>query len=378
MALVPALMLAASCSQKDSASLRLRLEGAPDSSMVVVSRLNVNQIEILDTLYTKEHKALDFETQVIPGSPEFIYVSGGGANLSLLLNAGDKVEVTSAWPIDGNATIEGSPESVLMQEVDSAINGFNARFSSLYNEILSMDGNSDQAELSRLKRELGMLYVSRKQEAIRYILEHPKSLTVIPVLYQVTPNGLQLFSEATDAIIMGQVYDSLHMVYPSSPYLVSLADEVQFRRNALEMRNMLSSAETVDFPEIIMSDINGEERSLSALKGKVIALIFWDPSVVEQRIFNVGLKELYAKYHNAGFEIYQVAMNTDKTSWALQVREQALPWINVCDPTVSLSAATLYNVTETPAMFVISRDGEITARNLFNADMLEGEVSRLL
>ena len=376
MALV--LLFVASCARKDSASVRLWIEGAPDSSAVVVSRLNINRMETLDTLYTGGKKPMEFRTQVFPDSPEFLYLSYGDGSLSLLLQSGDKVSVTVSWPSPSGARIEGSSESVLMQEVDSAVNAFNARFVAVYNRLVDVMDDGDKVEAARLKRELGKMYVDRKQEAIKYIMEHYRSLTVIPVLFQATPNGMPLFSETTDAIIMGTVYDSLRLVYPASPYLASLADEVQNRRNALEMKNMLSSAETVDFPEINMTDIDGNLRSLTSLKGQVVALIFWDPSVVEQRIFNVGLKDLYSKYHKSGFEIYHVALGSDKTSWALQVREQQLPWISVCDPTVSLAAASLYNVTVTPAMFVISRDGEITARDLFNVDMLESEVARLL
>lgn len=34
----------------------------------------------------------------------------------------------------------------------------------------------------------------------------------------------------------------------------------------------------------------------------------------------------------------------------------------------------LYNVTEVPAMFLISRDGTIVAKNLFDTGLLDGEV----
>ena len=367
------------CGDKDTVRISLTLEGAPDSTQVVVSRLALNEMQVLDTVYTSGGKT-ECRVTVNPGSPEFIYLTyGKDGVVSLLLQERDRVSVTAGWSEPSDVLIDGSDESALMQEVNDGIRTFNHRFDSLFAEISSAEAEENVGRSSALRRELGMLYVRRKQDALRYVLRHKGSMTVIPVLYQVAPNGQRIFSEATDALIMEQVYDTLHTVYPVSPYLAALADEIQSRRNIMDMGNILSDAEEVDFPEIVLTDANGEERSLTSLKGKVIVLYFWDPSVMEQRIFNVGLKELYEKYSRRGLEIYQVALTQDKTAWAMQVKEQELPWISVCDPSgASSTAAMMYNVSQLPAMFIISRDGEITARDLFETDMLGKEISRLL
>ena len=313
-----------------------------------------------------------------PGVIDVLINNAGIAHIGLLQDM-DRVRVSAGWSDTSDVSVDGSEESVLMQEVDRGIRAFNYKFDSLFTEMSSADAEGDVDRSSALRRELGLLYVRRKQDALHYVLQHQRSMTVIPVLYQVAPNGQWIFSEATDALVMEQVYDTLHSIYPVSPYLAALADEVQSRRNAMNMGNILSDAEEVDFPEIVLADVNGEERSLTSLKGKVIVLYFWDPSVVEQRIFNVGLKEVYESYGSRGFEIYQVALTPDKTAWAMQVKEQELPWISVCDPSgASSTAAMMYNVSQLPAMFVISRDGEITARDLFETEMLGQEVRRLL
>ena len=367
------------CGDKDTARISLTLEGAPDSTQVVVSRLALNEMQVLDTVYTSGGKT-ECRVTVNPGSPEFIYLTyGNDGSVSLLLQDMDRVRVSAGWSDTSDVSVDGSEESVLMQEVDRGIRAFNYKFDSLFTEMSSADAEGDVDRSSALRRELGLLYVRRKQDALHYVLQHQRSMTVIPVLYQVAPNGQWIFSEATDALVMEQVYDTLHSIYPVSPYLAALADEVQSRRNAMNMGNILSDAEEVDFPEIVLADVNGEERSLTSLKGKVIVLYFWDPSVVEQRIFNVGLKEVYESYGSRGFEIYQVALTPDKTAWAMQVKEQELPWISVCDPSgASSTAAMMYNVSQLPAMFIISRDGEITARDLFETGMLGQEVRRLL
>ena len=77
-------------------------------------------------------------------------------------------------------------------------------------------------------------------------------------------------------------------------------------------------------------------------------------------MFNLDvLKPVYDDYHKKGFEIYQVALDTDKAGWANVLKEQNLPWINVCD---GLGAGSpyvlLYNIGALPSTFIIA-DGEL-------------------
>ena len=339
----------------------------------------MNEMQVLDTVYTSKGKVA-YKVTVYPDSPEFVYLTyGQGGNVPLLLQDRDRVSVTADWSDLSKVSVEGSEESVLMQEVDSVIKAFNAEFDRLASELAEAEERGGQAEVTRLKRELGSLYVKCKQNAIKYVYSHPKSMSVIPMLYLKTSGGLPVFSQTTDAILMERVYDSLKTVYPASPYLVSLADEVSLRLNAMEIQNKMAAAEAVDFPEIVLNDVNGQQQSLTALKGKVIILMFWDASNVEQRVYNTDLKILYERYHSRGLEVYQVGLNSDKTAWAMQVKEQGLPWISVCDPAAGASVgAMLYNITQLPSMYVISRDGSIQSRDVFDMRMLENEIRRLL
>ena len=371
-------VLIATCGNRDTARISLTVEGAPDSTEVVVSRLAMNEIQVLDTVYTSKGKA-ECEVAVAPDSPEFVYMTyGRGNTVSLLLLEGEHVHVSADIAFSGTV-VEGSAESALMQRVDSTVRAFNSAFDSLSLLLAEATESKDVDEASAISRELGAMFVKYKQDAIKYVYTHPRSMSVIPLLYQKTSGGVPVFGQATDAILMERVYDTLKTVYPASPYLVSLADEVSLRRNALEMQNRIAAAEEVDFPEIVLSDVNGRQQSLTSLKGKVIVLMFWDASNVEQRVYNSDLKILYDRYHDRGLEIYQVGLNSDKTAWAMQVKEQGLPWISVCDPSAGTSvAAMLYNVSKLPAMYIISRDGSIQSRDVFDMNLLQTEIQRLL
>lgn len=366
-----------SCGRGDYARIRIDASSADDSTMVVLSRLNINKTEIIDTLYLKEGKA-DCRIDMRGNSPQFLYLSFPGTTLSLLAGTGENIEVRLAE--DGSKGVTGSDESVLLQSVEVQIGNFNKRFGELSSKLSHALDSGDAGSAEKYRKELGALYVERKREAIEYIYNHPKSLTVIPVLYQKI-GDLPIFADATDAILMGRIYDSLSVSYPGSPYLVALAEEMEYRHNMMEMEMKLEAAQECSFPNITLTDINGEQKDLSetVAENRVTALIFWDASNVEQRTFSTELKSLYEKYEQRGFEIFQVALNTDKTEWALQIKQQKLPWINLIDRAAASSVnAAHYNVTELPALFLISNGGDIVGKDIYEPKSLEQVILKQL
>ncbi len=371
--LAVAAALLSSCTHGDVAKLSIDIPELEDSTAVVVSRLVYNEMQPLDTLYASGGK-VKCSVDVPEGSPQFFYVKAEKwPSLPLVLMAGDRVGISRDE--DGGFVVDGSPESVLMMKVDSEIKAFNIDFNALLKQL----ENVEEKESRSVFNELGRLIIERKKAAIRHIFDNPYSLTNIPVLYQKTPIGMDIFGEATDGLMMRRVYDSLHPLYASSPYLVSLGEEINYRLNLMEIESRVSNAEAVDFPEIALNDINGKQHRLSSLKGNVIMLLFWNSTNAEQRLFSTELKSIYEKYHRRGLEIYQVGVETEKTAWALQVKEQELPWINVFDSYSSnFNATMLYNVQSLPSMFLISRDGAIVATDIFDLNRLETVIKGLL
>jgi alkyl hydroperoxide reductase subunit AhpC len=91
---------------------------------------------------------------------------------------------------------------------------------------------------------------------------------------------------------------------------------------------------------------------------------------------NADLKEIYAKYHDQGFEIYQVGIDPSKALWINTIQEQQLPWISVSDLRGEASPAVgAYNVQSLPANFLIDREGNIADRNL-SGEKLEQAIKK--
>ena len=262
---------------------------------------------------------------------------------SLLLDKGDRVKVSSDT-LGRELSIEGSEESIKLAEVEKDYAEFTNAFSA----------SPDPSGKARI-------YVDYYRSRVSYVLNNTKSLTSVQVLFQKAPSGIPVFNQVTDALLFSNVADSLSSVYPNSRYVVSIRKEAELRKNRLDLENRLRAASVQSFPEIELPDNTGAQRKLSEVEGKVVMLYFWT-ATAGQNMFNAAaLIPLYEQYHPKGFEIFAVSLDTDKTEWAAIVREQKLPWINVCDTRGGASPyAGTYNVNSVPYAFFIL-DGDIDA-----------------
>ena len=348
--------------------------GAP-SSEVVVKLLESNRYEVLDTVKTDASGHFSYKVDVAEGQPEFVYLFHKDKKVaSLLLEAGDKVTVVSDSL--GRVTFEGSEESVKLAQVEKAY--AEALFE--FDEIaLLMGAAIDQADFNRLANEMSNAYVAYYRDRVKYIMENSKSLTVIPVFYQMLGENLPLFSQNTDAILFMNIADSLESVYPDSKYVKALRKDAKMRFGYLELQERIVNADEVGYPEIELPDIEGKMRKLSDIESRVVIVCFWSAAQAQQNMFNVDFfKPLYEQYHSKGLDIYQVSLDIDKAVWASAVRAQELPWTNVCDSRgVQSPYVPLYNLAAVPAAFIIA-DGELVDGKVVDEASLRKLLDELL
>ena len=366
-----AALLAAACTP--TAKVEMTLDSAP-SSEVVVKLLNINQYEVLDTLKTDASGKFSYKVNVEEGQPEFVYVYYKDKRVaSLLLEAGDKVNVSADTL--GNYTVQGSEESSRLALVEQEYSAAQKRLQAL---AVQMETASDE-QMASLRQALAKEYVAYYRQCVKYILENSRSLTAVPVLYQNFGPELPVFSQNTDAIHFVNVADSLALAYPQSKYVRALRKEAERRYGYMELEAKLRTVSPVGFPDIVLPDINAQQVRLSEVDSKVIMLFFWDPSNANQKMFNLDILEsLHNDYHEKGFEIYQVALTTDKAAWAQIVKKQNLPWINVCDRLGAASQyVTTYNIPVLPATYIIA-DGELVDGEIVDEKSLRRLLDQLL
>ena len=361
----------AACSH--TAKVKGVVSDAP-SSEVIVKLLNVNQYQVIDTIKTDAAGKFACKVEVAKGQPEFVYLFHGDRKIaSLLLEAGDKVSVRTDTL--GACTVEGSEESLKLASVEADFAEAKASMKSLSEKVLS----ADASEAAALREQLSKAYVDYYRSRVMYVMHNSRSLTVVPVLFQQLTEALPVFGQTTDAFHFASAADTLEMVYPDSKYVKALRKEAQARVSQLELLSKLSSAKQVNFLDIELPDNKAMKIKLSDVHKKVTLVYFWTASDAAQKMFNLDvLAPVYEKYHDKGFEIYQVSLDVDNGLWARVVREQKLPWINVSDISAGASRYVLaYNLTKLPSAFLIGGDG-MSGAKISDAASLSAAIEKAL
>lgn len=366
------LVMAAACTTV--AGIDGTLESAP-SAEVIVKQLDVNRYVVLDTVAVDPSGAFSYKVEVEKGQPEFVYVFYKDTKIaSLLLEAGDKVRLVTDTL--GNCSIEGSPESVKLVAVEKAYNEALLKMSLISGEI---EQAQDEKAAAELARQLSKEYVNYYRNCVKYVMENSFSLTSVPVFFQNFGASLPVFSQSTDAIHFRNVADSLETVYPDSKYVKALRKEADRRFGILELAGRIAAVEPVGYPDIELADRSGQKRKLSDMESQAVMIYFWSAAVPAQAMFNLDtLKPLYDEFHKKGFDIYAVSLDTDKTVWAQVVKEQNMPWVNVCDSRGAASPyVTLYNIGALPGAYIIN-NGELVDGEIVDEASLRNLLKKLL
>lgn len=331
-------IILASCSQK--ASVSLSLAGVEDGSELILKRLDVDVWHTVDTLKLKSGK-VSARLDVVPTNPQFLYFFRGDKTVAaVILKSGEKVSVEADTL--GNYSVSGSEDSELLRQ-------FNLDHSEFVKSIL----------MAATPREMGEVYVARYQKNARDITNHPYSMVNVPVMFEKIGPNAPVFSQPTDAIRFRAVADSLMTKYPDSPFVKALDKEAATRERLLELQLKMDNSKNINYPELNIASIDGSKVSLNSLDAKVILLYFWNADDARQKMLNMEyLMPLYSTYNSKGFDIYSVAITSDKVSWASVIGSQELPWTNVCDGLGRGSRSLItYNVTELPCCMLLSKDG---------------------
>lgn len=374
-----AALMAIGCSKNNTATISANVQGAANKD-IVVTQLAVNQMRIVDTLKTGDNCSAKGSIAMAGETPNFYYLVYNGKKLaSLILKPGDNVSV-KVDTLGNGLVIEGSEESLLLQQYDKALAAVTAEFDAVSAKLIEAAEKKDEKLVGQFNSQLGKLYVKYRQETIKRIMENPYAFANVQALYQTIANQLPVFSAEKDFLLMQRVHDSLNTCYAGSVYLKSLQEQIKSGQSAVVLADKISKAGEEAFPNIILPDINAKNVELASLKGRPFVLMFWTITEASQKMFNNDLKELYKKYSNSGLEVYQVSLDADKTAWATAVKEQELPWISVCDGKGAMSPAiATYNIATIPYLFVFNKEGDIVDRgNLTKKVEIESAIRKAL
>lgn len=348
-------------------------------SVLYLENMSLDGPVVVDSVKLDDKGAFSFSGKA-PDAPEFYRLRIAGQIINLSVDSTETVDVKASYPSMATGyTVDGSAECATIREL--ALKQID-----LQNRVIAVQNNPNLGyDLTR--DSIGKLVAAYKEDIKRnYIYKAPMRASSYFALFQTLGNML-IFNpreNADDVKVFAAVATSWDTCHPDAlrgKNLHNIAIEgmknVRIMRNKMAAQNIDASKVNVsNIIDISLLDNQGNRRSLTDLKGKVVMLDFhvFGSNGSTKRIME--MRELYNKYHDRGFEIYQVAFDPDEHFWKTQTA--ALPWISVRDPQ-GLQSQNLaaYNVSSIPTFFLIDRNNEVKKRDSQITD-IDAEINALL
>lgn len=335
---------------------------------IKISRLDVDRPTLIDSARIRNNGKFKFRVEA--DYTDFYQLGFSGSNfITLLAEPGEKIKITfnSAF-LPNEFQVEGSEGTEKIKILDYDLSVTKRRLDSLgtlYSNASEEPGFDSIGP--GLEKQFNNVIKEQRNKNIAFVINNLTSLASIKALYQKIDENTYVLNDLRDLQYLKIVNDSLTKYYPDSKHVQALSRDFTNEMNQLYANRLQAIAKNL--PEVKLdpdlTSVNGKRIALSSLKGRYVLLTFWSVRSPECMNENRQLKEIYKKYKNQGFEIYQINIDHDESEWRSTVKFEELPWISVReDDTNELPNARIFNVKSVPANYLFDKEGKIIATNL--------------
>lgn len=282
----------------------------------------------------------------------------------LVIDKGQKeVSVEVEGKKKGNVNITGSEDSEKLQGYEAfRKESYERLVRPTYNAMKAASKEADQQK----EIEAVEAYAKASEESRKELIEYTaKNIGTSIALY-----GTVLRWTGDDKVArLDRLVKEFKQQYPK----LKMTKVMEAKVNRFE--RLAIGANTPDFA---LPDSTGQVLKLKNLKGKYTLLDFWASWCGPCLLQIPDLKQAYGDYHDKGFEIIGISIDTKRDKWTKAINKYEMNWPNVSDlKGWGAEVANQYNVTFIPFNLLIDEEGKIIAKNL-HSKTLQSKLKELL
>ena len=212
---------------------------------------------------------------------------------------------------------------------------------------------------------------------------------------------LDLITTPQDAAIMEQRLVAFLHRYPDDPKASSMQvrrADLLIKADPAKVRPLLDELAASNDPKVAaaargrleqqalagapldwkFTAVDGREVDFSQLRGRVILIDYWASWCPDCLRALPSVLAAYRKYHDKGFDIVGISLDSDQDALLAFLKKHAMPWPQQYDGKgFDTALAARYGVRGIPEMWLVGTDGRVAATGV-QADDLDVQIFKLL
>lgn len=343
------------------------IDGVENGKKVTLQAIKDNRPVSIDTTEITDGK-FSLKGSVENADIHLLLVQNVRGNLPFILG-NEKMDMTLYKDSLPMSIISGSKDNDVAQAFTKGVYKFKKQNDSLRVQYRTAQKNKDTAFLKGFNNKMQDLRKQNKDYNLDFIENNKNSLFTMLLL-----ENLQ-GSRAVDVDKANEIFNE----FPKD-----IQESASGKRLKKNIDAALATKEGSIAPDFTAPDPEGNDITLSKIKGKITIIDFWAAWCGPCRKENPNIVKVYNKYHDKGLEIIGVSLDGNprqkdaKQEWLDAIEKDGLTWHQVSNlKYFNGPIAKNYNIRSIPAMFVLDEEGKIIAKNL-RGPALEQKISELL
>jgi len=354
--------LLVSCNQKNAFKVSGKIQNAAGKTLYFQHN-GILETSTLDSVKLDAKGEFSFKSSS-PKYPDFYRLKLDNNAITFAIDSCEKIVINAkAEKFSTDYNISGSETSFQIQKLRKSVLNIQRKVNTISPKMTT---EVQKAIIAEIEKDIEI----HKEIARKLILQNPRSIVAYFAIYQQV-NNVYLFSpfDKADKPYCAAVATSFNVFMPeyvrSKNLFNRVMEAIKEERSAKKAQDwsqiLANQSKNGGYINIELPDKNNVIQKLSALVGKTVLINFTVYKMEQNADYIFALRELYDKYHNRGFEIYQVSLDNDEALWQQAIYN--IPWTCVRGLNgANTKYVDLYNISEVPTSYLLNKSGTIVGR----------------